>query len=85
MYILACEVVKNSAERRARALTPVEANSVQIPECDPVSGKFKEIQCDGEFGCYCVDNQGFEMPGSRARTLDLVNCTSKRLGMIFNL
>jgi hypothetical protein len=75
--IIACEQVKNAAERRARSLMPDDAKSVQVPECESESGKFKEVQCDSQSGCYCVDSQGFEIPGTRARSMDLVNCTSE--------
>jgi len=63
-------------------LTPEDAKFVQVPECEPETGKFKPVQCNGG-GCYCVDSQGFELPGTRAKSLDAVNCTSK-LWFVYN-
>lgn len=54
-----------------------DANSINVPVCDD-KGAFEEIQCDKHSGrCWCVDKLGFERAGTRARSLEFVNCTRK--------
>ena len=71
--------------KRARALQ-LDTNEIALPHCDPV-GDYEPVQCDPATGnCYCVDESGFELAGTRARSLSLVNCTSKtthKLNCIF--
>ncbi|RZC34044.1 Thyroglobulin 1 domain containing protein, partial [Asbolus verrucosus] len=64
-----------AASRRAKALG-VEAKSVRMPRCSK-SGGFEPVQCDNEIisSCWCVDEAGFELPGTRAPAAALVNCT----------
>ncbi|OXA42656.1 Nidogen-2 [Folsomia candida] len=74
----ACEQVRSFAERRARSLEPEDAASVPLPDCDPETGKFQEVQCSAaKGGCFCVDSQGFELPGTRAATREQVNCSRR--------
>ena len=62
--------------KRARALQ-LEDNDIALPSCDPV-GDYEPVQCDPLTGnCFCVDESGFELAGTRARSLNLVNCTGK--------
>lgn len=62
--------------KRARALH-MSGNEISLPNCDRI-GDYEPVQCDPLTGnCFCVDESGFEMAGTRARSLDLVNCTSK--------
>jgi hypothetical protein len=52
-------------------------NDISLPSCDPI-GDYEPVQCDPLTGnCFCVDESGFELAGTRARSLQLVNCTSK--------
>jgi hypothetical protein len=45
------------------------------PGCNS-DGDFQQVQCNGlDEDCWCIDSMGFEMPGTRARSLDLVNCS----------
>lgn len=72
--------------KRARALQ-VDQNSVSVPKCDQ-TGDFEPIQCDPVTGnCYCVDKSGFELGGTRARSIELVNCSSNIYNILisFNL
>ena len=65
--------------KRARALQ-VPDNEITLPVCDPVAGHFEPVQCDPLTGnCFCVDESGFELAGTRARSIQLVNCTSTLL------
>lgn len=62
--------------KRARALQMTD-NDISLPSCDPI-GDYEPVQCDPLTGnCFCVDESGFELAGTRARSLQLVNCTSK--------
>lgn len=64
--------------KRGRALQLAD-NDINLPACSPL-GDFEPVQCDPLSGnCFCVDESGFELAGTRARSLELVNCTSKSL------
>lgn len=56
------------------------AKDVQIPECDDETGGFKHVQCEpGQSSCYCVDQQGFELAGTRVTGgREMVNCSNPR-------
>ncbi|XP_042879578.1 uncharacterized protein LOC122258000 [Penaeus japonicus] len=71
-----CELQRENTLRRGRTLG-VDLNSLMLPDCKQ-EGNFAPIQCDGE-RCFCVDEHtGYEMPGTRARSIELVNCTTPR-------
>jgi len=75
--LTSCERQKVETMKRARALQ-VDENSVSVPKCDQ-TGDYETIQCDPVTGyCYCVDESGFELGGTRARSLELVNCTKPK-------
>lgn len=73
-----CEQVERAARRRAKSLG-VEGKGVRIPRCSK-GGSFEPIQCDNEIvsSCWCVDEQGFELAGTRAPAAGLVNCTAPK-------
>ncbi|XP_045483161.1 balbiani ring protein 3-like [Harmonia axyridis] len=73
-----CETLKNAASRRAKSLG-VDGKSVRAPRCNK-SGGFEPIQCDNEIvsSCWCVDEAGFELAGTRAPAVGLVNCTAPK-------
>jgi len=83
---LGCEQLHREALRRARSLG-MEGSKVRIPVCDR-QGDFNPIQCDLIASkCWCVDEMGLEVPGTRAAARDLVNCTGRSqasLGTGFN-
>lgn len=55
----------------------MDENEMSLPSCDN-SGDYEPVQCDPATGnCFCVDESGFEVAGTRARSLESVNCTSK--------
>jgi len=79
-FFIVCEQARAEAKRRARSLEEEEAQSVNIPDCEPETGKFLPVQCSRNQVCYCVDPEtGFEKSGTRANSVELVNCTSKQL------
>nr|XP_053652019.1 LOW QUALITY PROTEIN: uncharacterized protein LOC128702033 [Cherax quadricarinatus] len=68
--------MRENTLRRARDLG-VDANDVVTPDCD-LGGGFAPIQCDGVW-CFCVDERtGYELPGTRARSIELVNCSAPK-------
>lgn len=49
-----------------------------IPKCSE-NGQFEPIQCNNETDiCWCVDQQGFEIAGTRTNSFNLVNCSAPR-------
>lgn len=74
-----CETLRNAASRRAKSLG-ADGKSVRAPRCNK-SGGFEPIQCDNEIvsSCWCVDEAGFELAGTKAPAAALVNCTGKRV------
>ncbi|XP_026314824.1 neurogenic locus notch homolog protein 3-like isoform X2 [Hyposmocoma kahamanoa] len=79
-----CENIKLSSERISRALVAENSRggrgtlkSIRAPRCRISDGEFEEIQCDNEIvsSCWCVDEAGFEVPGTRAPAAALVNCS----------
>ncbi|XP_046628250.1 cysteine-rich motor neuron 1 protein-like [Neodiprion virginianus] len=73
-----CQQVALAATRRSRALRPGSPPQF-IPKCNNVTGDFEEIQCEGTGkSCWCVDNVGGEIPGTRAPAKQLVNCRSPK-------
>ncbi|CAG0879216.1 unnamed protein product [Darwinula stevensoni] len=80
----ACQHQAKAAKSRARALELDgirEFGNALVPNCDD-DGKFRPVQCSNEIDadgpCWCVDGSGFEVPGTRARSLNLLNCTNPR-------
>jgi len=75
--LTSCERARVETVKRAKALELSE-NDIVLPNCDP-TGDFEPIQCNPITGdCFCVDQTGFEIAGTRARSLDLVNCTNPK-------
>lgn len=77
MSLAGCQTLRMAASRRAKALG-VDAKNVRMPRCNKMGG-FEPIQCDNEIisSCWCVDEAGFELAGTRAPAATLVNCTGK--------
>ncbi|XP_066984826.1 uncharacterized protein [Macrobrachium rosenbergii] len=71
-----CELQRENTLRRGRDLG-IDLNSLMTPDC-VTSGNFAPIQCDGS-NCFCVDEHtGYELPGTRARSLEFVNCSAPK-------
>ena len=75
LTILACERQRVETVKRARALSLPDMQ-IAVPNCNSI-GDFEPVQCNPKSGdCFCVDESGFEVAGTRARSLELVNCSS---------
>ncbi|XP_055371709.1 uncharacterized protein LOC129605792 [Condylostylus longicornis] len=45
----------------------IPAKQMYIAQCDPLSGKWNEIQCGPENLCWCVNERGEELSGTRIK------------------
>ncbi|XP_047740508.1 uncharacterized protein LOC108666631, partial [Hyalella azteca] len=70
----ACELQRENTLRHGRALG-LSAAELQVPDCDDQQGTFVSVQCRANH-CYCADPlTGYEVPGTRARSIHEVNCS----------
>ncbi|XP_046997028.1 balbiani ring protein 3-like isoform X1 [Schistocerca americana] len=67
-----CEQLKQEAERHSRMLQ----EPVRIPKCTH-SGEFEPVQCNSN-SCWCVDEAGLELAGTRAQSHELINCSDPK-------
>lgn len=54
---------------------------MRVPRCNRL-GDFEPIQCSNELDnshCFCVDEYGIEIPGTRADSEDKVNCSAPKI------
>lgn len=73
--LTSCQHLQKAETRRARALSHLN-KPVRIPRCTKL-GDFEPIQCANEehdSNCWCVDEYGFEIPGTRNQTRQSVRC-----------
>lgn len=77
--------MRQAASRRAKSLG-LDTKNVRMPRCTK-TGAFEPIQCDNEIvsSCWCVDETGFELPGTRAPAAALVNCTGEYVEFLIDL
>lgn len=72
-----CQQLRSYEARRAKSLGR-EGRSVRIPRCSRV-GQFEPVQCSNEISgteCFCVDEYGVEIAGTRVDGEEKVNCTA---------
>ncbi|XP_055903393.1 uncharacterized protein LOC129939416 isoform X2 [Eupeodes corollae] len=77
--LTSCQHLQKAETRRARALSPLN-KTVRVPRCTKL-GEFEPIQCtNDELGtnCWCVDEYGFEIPGTRNQTRQSVQCAEPK-------
>ncbi|GAB6024412.1 hypothetical protein CHUAL_009577 [Chamberlinius hualienensis] len=79
--LTACEHQQLSREKRVRALMSETANkwsSDVRPQPCTADGRFEPVQCDANHQCWCVDESGFEIGGTRVKSRDDINCSAPR-------
>lgn len=72
----ACEHLQVAENRRAKSLGE-NGRSIRIPKCSQL-GEFEPVQCSNEINgteCWCVDQYGLEIAGTRKHNEADVNCT----------
>uniref|UniRef100_A0A182INC5 Thyroglobulin type-1 domain-containing protein n=1 Tax=Anopheles atroparvus TaxID=41427 RepID=A0A182INC5_ANOAO len=75
--LTACQHLRRAEARRAKSLGDSLLQTVRIPRCTAL-GDFEPVQCSNELNgteCWCVDEYGVEITGSRRSHADDVNCT----------
>ncbi|XP_050082531.1 uncharacterized protein LOC126569475 [Anopheles aquasalis] len=77
LELTACQHLRRAEARRAKSLGDSLLQTVRIPRCTAL-GDFEPVQCSNELNgteCWCVDEYGVEITGSRRSHADDVNCT----------
>uniref|UniRef100_A0A8D8ADW4 Papilin n=1 Tax=Culex pipiens TaxID=7175 RepID=A0A8D8ADW4_CULPI len=82
--LTACQHLRRAESRRAKSLGDSLLLAVQIPRCT-ANGDFEAIQCSNEVNgteCWCVDEYGVELAGSRRGDANEVNCTDTTIAEV---
>uniref|UniRef100_A0A182NCM9 Thyroglobulin type-1 domain-containing protein n=1 Tax=Anopheles dirus TaxID=7168 RepID=A0A182NCM9_9DIPT len=77
LELTACQHLRRAEARRAKSLGDSQLQTVRLPRCTAL-GDFEPVQCSNELNgteCWCVDEYGVEITGSRRSHADDVNCT----------
>lgn len=78
----ACQHLRRAESRRAKAIRQSGTRlAIAIPKCSPHNGAFEPIQCSNEINganteCWCVDEYGIELQGTRQPDAATINCTA---------
>lgn len=76
--LTACQHLRKAESRRAKALVEETGTKIRIPKCSKI-GDFEPIQCSNEINgteCWCVDEYGTEITGTRRDDENDVNCAA---------
>ncbi|XP_018495500.1 uncharacterized protein LOC100903276 [Galendromus occidentalis] len=71
-----CEHTRTLREHQTHA-GETRSQNPPIPSCDPMGRGFEDVQCHGE-SCWCADDAGIEIPGTRVNGAPTLNCTAVR-------
>lgn len=76
--LTACQHLRRAETRRAKSLGD-NGKQVRIPKCSR-NGEFEPIQCsnditNGNLECWCVDEYGIEIQGTRTDNKDNMTCS----------
>jgi hypothetical protein len=64
--VSACQHMRAILEHKAHE-TGIPARQLYLPKCRDEDGSFEPVQCHPvTHQCWCVDNKGNELPGTRA-------------------
>lgn len=75
--LTACQYQRAVAVEIARS---IDASTNFSPDCEDFKGTFAPIQCnEAKQRCWCVDQAGFEIAGTRAPLGVAINCSAPRI------
>uniref|UniRef100_A0A1B0CNV9 Thyroglobulin type i repeat protein n=1 Tax=Lutzomyia longipalpis TaxID=7200 RepID=A0A1B0CNV9_LUTLO len=76
--LTACQHLRRAESRRSRSLGDQGSKTVRVPRCTE-AGAFEPVQCSNDINnteCWCVDEYGVEIVGTRRAKEEDVNCSA---------